>query len=106
VEGILDRSTTPPTLRLGGELRIDSAAELQTRLLEALAFGQPIQVALEAVTGLDVSGLQLLTAAESAAERRGGAWLRNGAVPESLRRTAEEAGWERVPFAGNAQGQD
>ena len=100
--GIFDRSTTPPTLRLEGELEIGDAAELQVRLLEALGLDQPIQVVLEAVTAVDVIGLQLLTAAEQSARARGRAWVRSGGVPESLRRTAEEAGWEQVPFAGDA----
>lgn len=102
MEGIFDRSTTPVTLRLTGELEIGEAAELQARLLEALALGEPIQLAMEAVSGVDVTGLQLLTAAERAAAARGGPWVRSGALPESLRRAAEEAGWNEVPFAGDA----
>jgi anti-anti-sigma regulatory factor len=102
MEGTFDRSTTPATLRLEGNLEIGSAAELQSRLLEALAVGEPIRIVLEGVTGLDVTGLQLLTAAERAAQARGAAWVRSGAMPERLKRTADEAGWERVPFAGDA----
>ncbi len=102
MEGTFDRSTTPATLRLEGSLEIGDAAGLQARLLEALAAGEPIQIVLEGVTGLDVTGLQLLTAAERAAQARGVAWVRSGRIPEALRQTAEEAGWERVPFAGDA----
>ena len=97
MEGTLDRSTNPKTLRLGGELTVDSAAELQARLGEAVAMAEPVEVNLEAVTQVDVTGLQLLTAAERAAEARGVPWRRSGAVPEGLRRAVEEAGWERIP---------
>ncbi|MGA8530543.1 MAG: STAS domain-containing protein [Acidobacteriaceae bacterium] len=103
MKGRFDRSTTPATLRLGGDLAIDSAADLQAQLLEALASGEPTQVELEAITEVDVTGLQLLTAAERAAQARGVAWIRDGAMPESLRQAAEDAGWERIPFAGDVQ---
>jgi ABC-type transporter Mla MlaB component len=102
VEGIFDRSTTPATLRLSGDLEIGDAGDLHAALLEALTSGQAIQVALEAITRVDVTGLQLLTAAEGAARARGTAWVRSGALPDCLRRAAEDAGWERVPFAGDA----
>jgi anti-anti-sigma regulatory factor len=101
----VDRSTAPRTLRLEGELEIGSAAELHARLLEALAPGEPVQLEMEAVTRVDLTGLQLLAAAEQAAQARGVAWVRSGVLPESLRRTAEESGWERVPFAGDMKGQ-
>lgn len=98
-----DRSTTPATLRLAGTLVIESAAELQAALLEALAPRLPVAVEMEGVTAVDITGLQLLAAAERAAEARGLAWVRGGALPESLRQTAEEAGWEPVPFASHAR---
>lgn len=100
MEAILDRSTTPAMMRLRGEVIIDHAAQLQERLGEALASGEAVLVDLAGITQVDVTGLQLLTAAEQAAEARGVAWERWGAVSESLQRTADEAGWERVPFAG------
>lgn len=103
MDGRFDRSTTPVRLRLGGDLAIESAADLQAQLLEALASGDPIQVELEAVTEVDISGLQLLTAAERAAQARGIAWIRGGALPASLRQAAEDAGWERIPFVGDPQ---
>ncbi|MGC2638126.1 MAG: STAS domain-containing protein [Acidobacteriaceae bacterium] len=102
MEGTFDRETTPATLRLEGELEIGDAGELQARLLEALALGQPIRLQLEGITAVDVTGLQLLTAAERAARSRGVAWEVSGILPESLRQPAEDAGWERVPFAGDA----
>ena len=102
MDGTFDRNTRPATLRLRGELEVGEAAELQARLLEALVLGEPIQVDLEGVTRVDVTGLQLLTAAERAAASRGAGWVRSGALPESLRHAAEEAGWERIPFAGEA----
>ena len=100
MEGTLDRNTTPARLRLQGDLVIESAVELQALLQEALRSGEPTQLDLEGVTQVDVTGLQLLTAVERAAEARGLAWVRSGAVPESLRQAVEDAGWERVPFSG------
>jgi anti-anti-sigma regulatory factor len=105
VEATVDRSTAPWTLRLVGDLEIGNAAELHARLLEALASGEPIQVEMEAVTGVDLTGLQLLAVVERAAQARGVAWVRSGVLPESLRRTAEESGWAQVPFAGDTKGQ-
>jgi anti-anti-sigma regulatory factor len=90
-------------LRLAGELEIGSAVELKAQLLEALALGQPIQLELEAVTAVDLTGLQLLTGAERAARVRGVRWVRSGTSPQALQRVADEAGWERVPFAEEAQ---
>lgn len=103
MQATFDRSTTPATLRLAGALEIDSAAELQAHLIEALSPGEPIQIVMDAVTAVDITGLQLLTAAEKAVQARGLAWTRSGEVPECLRRTAEAAGWKRLPFAGDAQ---
>ncbi len=103
MQATFDRSTTPTTLRLEGELEIDSAAELQAQLVEALSPGEPIQIAMESVTAVDITGLQLLTAAERAVQARGLAWVRSGEMPECLRRTAAEAGWEQLPFTGDAR---
>lgn len=100
--GRFDGSTTPPTLRLEGALGIECAAELQALLVEALAAGQGVEAELTGVSEIDLTGLQLLTAAERTAAGHGQVWVRRGALPESLRRVAEEAGWERIPFAGEA----
>lgn len=97
MRGIFDRKTTPATVRLEGELIIDCAAELQAQLREALASGAPIQLDFAGVTQVDVTGLQLLTAAERAAKASGVVWVRSGAVPECLLRAVEEAGWEGIP---------
>lgn len=102
MEATLDRSTTPATLRFHGELVIENAADLQMRLREALAAGEPVELDLAGVTQVDVTGLQLLTAAEQAVQALGLAWVRSGAVPKSLLQAAEDAGWEPIPFAGEA----
>lgn len=76
--------------------------DLRAQLQEALASGEPARLDLLGVTRVDVTGLQLLAAAERAAAARGIEWVRSGEMPESLRRAAEEAGWEPAPFAGEA----
>lgn len=98
---IAEQGTAGPAIRLEGVVDIGSAAELKARLLEALGSGAPTELMLEGLTGLDVTTLQLLTAAETAARIRGAAWRRTGAMPESLRAAAAEAGWPALPFAGD-----
>lgn len=98
-----DAGTTPPTVRLEGVVDIGSAGELKERLLEALVTGAATEVALEGMTGLDVTTLQLLSAAETAARIRGIEWKRRGDLPASLRAVSEEAGWPGIPLTGQAE---
>ncbi len=99
MEGTFDRETTPATLRLEGELEIGDAGELQARLLEALALGQPIRLQLEGITG---GGCDWIAAADGRGTRGPVlAWRgRSAAFCESLRR--REDGDRTSPFAGDA----
>jgi len=93
----LDQSGEQCLVRLEGEINIASAAELKKLLLEALASGKALSVELEAATGLDVTGLQLLWAAEREARGSGVQFGLKGRVPEEIAATACDAGIEKLP---------
>ncbi len=59
------------TVRLEGSVTLPSAAEVRTRLLEALARGGPLIVDCAAVEEADLSLVQLLVAARRHAARSG-----------------------------------
>jgi anti-anti-sigma factor len=101
-----DRSTEPGVIRLEGAIDIDRAAELKEALLEALASGQAVRISLQAATSIDVTAVQLLWAAEREAGASGTVLALEGAVPEIVRATLSEAGFERFPFAEKAPGVD
>ncbi|HEX4068420.1 MAG TPA: STAS domain-containing protein [Acidobacteriaceae bacterium] len=102
-----DRSEAPGTIRLEGDVDIGCAAELKALLEEALAARDGMQnrarIAVAAATGMDVTAVQLLWAAEREARAAGVVLELEGPVPEVLRTTLREAGFERFPFAPNAQ---
>jgi anti-anti-sigma regulatory factor len=95
-----DRNAEPGLIRLEGEIDISQASELKRVLLEALAEKREVQVAMETVTGVDITAVQLLWAAERAAGASGQVFGLEGPVPESLCVTLHEAGFERLLFAG------
>jgi anti-anti-sigma regulatory factor len=94
-----DRSEGPGVIRLEGEIGIADAAQLKEVLLEALRPGAGARIALEMASGLDVTAVQLLWAAERAAQASGTLLALEGTVPERLRATLREAGFGRLPFA-------
>lgn len=94
----LDQSGVQCLVRLDGEITIASAAELKRSLLEALASGKALSVELAGASGLDVTGLQLLWAAEREARRSGVQFTIEGRVPEEIVATAADAGIEKFPF--------
>ncbi len=96
---IFDRAATPGVLRLEGEVDIADARRLQEILLEALGEGGVVRISLEKATGLDVTAIQLLWAAEREAWASGMVLALDGTVPQALRATVDAAGFERFPFA-------
>jgi anti-anti-sigma factor len=58
-------------IHLEGAIDISSAAELKAALVRALETAQELDVSFAAATELDVTGVQLLWAAERAAKQRG-----------------------------------
>jgi anti-anti-sigma factor len=83
-----------------GEINISSAAGLKEELLRALASGSDLRLDVELLTGLDVTALQLLWAAEREARGSGKAFTVLQAIPDGILLAACEAGLERFPLAG------
>jgi len=79
---------------------IGCAAELKAVLEEALAARNETRISLETATGIDVTAVQLLWAAEREARATGMVLALAGPVPEALRATLGEAGFERFPLDG------
>jgi anti-anti-sigma factor len=98
-----DRSEAPGVIRLEGDIDIASAAQLKEVLLEALALRGEAQISLETATGIDITAVQLLWAAEREAKASGVVLALKGPVPETLRATLHEAGFESFPFTNDAE---
>jgi len=98
-----DRSATPAVIRLEGEVDIGSARALKEVLLEALAAGVEARISLESATGIDVTAVQLLWAAEQQARASSLVLALQGPVPEALRAGLREAGFERLPLDAETQ---
>lgn len=98
-----DRLTAPPVIRLEGEMDIAGAGELKTVLLDALRSRGEVCLSLERATGIDVTVAQLLWAAQRAARDSGVVLAIAGPVPEAMRRTFREAGFETFPFTDEAE---
>jgi anti-anti-sigma regulatory factor len=96
---IFDRVSAPGVIRLEGEVDISDAARLKEVLLEALRDHGATRISLGNATGLDVTAVQLLWAAERGARASGVVLALEGPVPGALRSALEAAGFERFPFA-------
>lgn len=86
---------------LEGEVNIECAAALKSALTAALDGAAPAAISLAGVTGVDVTAIQLLVAAERQA-RTAGRMLTADAWPESVGVPLREAGFSELPFAANA----
>ncbi|MGA8108768.1 MAG: STAS domain-containing protein [Acidobacteriaceae bacterium] len=94
-------------IRLEGDIDIGCAAELKQVLEEALAGrdgSRETRISLATATAMDVTAVQLLWAAERAARASGMVLALESPVPEVLRATLREAGFERFPFSDDAPG--
>ncbi|HEY1802923.1 MAG TPA: STAS domain-containing protein [Terracidiphilus sp.] len=69
---------------LEGCIDIADAGELNAALLQALGSGKTVEVALENLTGLDVTAVQLLWAAQREAQRKSIAIRFAGTVPAQV----------------------
>lgn len=83
------------TLNLDGALDIQSASGLKGVLLNAQEGVEHLLLNLEAVTGADVSGLQLLCAAHRRAAALNKRLTVIGIASPSFRRAVRDAGYER-----------
>jgi len=89
-------------VRLEGTIDIGDAADLKTALLAALGPRNTVEVALDGVTGLDVTAVQLLWAAQREAQRVNVALHFSGRVPEAVRAVLADAGLkEHLEFSAN-----
>jgi anti-anti-sigma factor len=80
---------------LDGAVDIASAAELKRILLEALAAGREVRVALDGVADLDVTVVQLLWAARRQAEVAGVKFALTERLPEQAVATLAHAGLDQ-----------
>lgn len=87
------------TVCLEGEVNIECAAELRSALLAALAAERPATVSLAALTGVDVTAVQLLWAAERQARADGRPLTAADTWPESVRDQLRSAGFRNLPFS-------
>jgi len=86
---------------LEGEVNIECAAALKSALGAALGAEGPVKISLAGVTGMDVTALQLLAAAEREA-RAAGRPLSADGWPEALRVELRAAGFRELPLSGSA----
>ena len=84
------------TVRLGGDIGICAAVELRGVLIEAISSGLDIKVEFAGVTALDITTLQLLWAADLAADRAGTKLLQSGPIPAAVEAAMDLARIERL----------
>lgn len=94
-----DQDADPVLIRLEGEVDISQADELKRVLLEALEAKREVRIAMEGATCMDITAAQLLWAAGRAAGSAGMVLASQGTVPEPLRASMREAGFDRFPLA-------
>jgi anti-anti-sigma factor len=90
----LEQGEKSSVIRLEGAVDIASAAELKKLLLQALSSGERVHVALEGVTDLDVTVVQLLWAARSTARAADVEFAFAGQTSESVTFALLHAGLE------------
>lgn len=93
----LEQSEESSVIRLEGAIDIACATELKKVFLDALASGNPVRVALDGCTDLDVTAVQLLWAAEHEARALALGFKLAGPVPEPVWAALKDAGFERFP---------
>jgi len=94
VPAILKENETSSLIRLEGVIDIASAVELKVLLLQALASGKEVCIALDGVKGLDVTAVQLLWAAGREAKASGAGFRFVGQVPSAVISSLRDAGIE------------
>jgi anti-anti-sigma regulatory factor len=94
---ILEHCERSNAIHLEGVIDISLASELKTTLLEALKSSKPLRVALNSDADLDVTAIQLLSAAAREAKASNLDFMLDGCVPDAVSATLKEAGFERFP---------
>jgi anti-anti-sigma factor len=99
----LEQSGSQGVLHLEGAIDIASASELKELLLKALESAAEVRVSLDGATGLDVTAVELLWAAERKAKGAGVGFALAGAVPEPVLSALREAGLQQFLVSVNAE---
>jgi len=99
----IEQNQSVSVIRLEGEIDIASAAELKKALLQALGTEAEMRLDVERATELDVTALQLLWAAQRAAQGSGRIIAVVGAIPAEIVGAAREAGLEKFPVGVEAE---
>jgi anti-anti-sigma regulatory factor len=94
----LEQTESSTILQLQGTVDIASAAELKQILIDALGSGKPVRASLANATGLDVTAVQLLHAAERAALAAQTDFGYQGPLPERMVSALLQAGFENFPI--------
>ncbi len=98
----LSREENASLVHLEGVIDISDAADLKAALLEALERGKAVEVALSSVGGLDVTAVQLLWAAQRAAQKAAVAFKFSGRLPETVSAALAGAGLkDHLAFSQN-----
>jgi len=98
VSVVIDQDGQSSLIRLDGVIDISCAAELKEVNMKALQAGKPVLIALEGASGLDITAMQILWAAERAARAQGLSFALEGQLPEGRCATLRDAGWEGFPL--------
>lgn len=91
-------------LKLAGELSIGRAAELKASLLASMARADRVTLRLDAVTGIDLSGLQVLCSAHRSFQMKNKELSICGTGREMLRQAALRAGFPEANHCVFASG--
>lgn len=93
---VLKQGKKSSVVRLEGAIDVSAAAELKKHLIDALASGRDVSVALDGASDLDVTAVQLLWAARRQAEVSGVAFAFDGQLPEEAAATLAHAGLDQL----------
>ncbi|MGD0229394.1 MAG: STAS domain-containing protein [Syntrophorhabdales bacterium] len=91
----LEDTTQGPTLKLCGELTIESGERLKAILLESIEGSRCLFLDLAEVTAVDAAGFQLLFSALGTEGYRMQGGDLAGSLPEGMRRAAVDAGYAK-----------
>ena len=93
----LEQGDASSLIRLDGTVDITSAAELNRILVEAQSFAKEVRLSLQSATALDVTAIQLLSAAEREASASGVGFVLEDELPERVLSTLVAVGFETFP---------
>jgi len=93
----MNKEAVPGTkiLDINGEMTIQNAEEIKNVLQEALACNDWLQLNLEGVTEVDLTGLQLICAAHMSSIKFGKRFTVNFSVNEPIKTIVQDAGFIR-----------